>query len=160
MPSILSLRQFKKTLYTSFVEPHFQYCCSARGRCNSTDILQLQRLQNIAAHIVTNSHFDAPSKPLIHSFSWKTIEELINRQANLTVFKSLNSIAPKYLYDILTENSVYATRSLQNTNNDLRLPSRSSAKGKIISFRGAKCWNSLSTEAKQTSSIKAFKCLI
>ena len=67
--------------------------------------------------------------PLIHSFGRKTIEELINRQANLTVFKSLNSIAPKYLYDILTENSVNATRSLQNTNTDLRLPSRSSANG-------------------------------
>ena len=33
-----------KTLYTSIVEPHFQYCCSVWGCCNSTDILQLQRL--------------------------------------------------------------------------------------------------------------------
>ena len=30
-----------KTLYTSIVEPHFQYCCSVWGCCNSTDILQL-----------------------------------------------------------------------------------------------------------------------
>ena len=30
-----------KTLYTSIVEPHFQYCCSVWGYCNSTDILQL-----------------------------------------------------------------------------------------------------------------------
>ena len=33
-----------KTLYTSIVEPHFQYCCSVWSCCNSTDILQLQRL--------------------------------------------------------------------------------------------------------------------
>ena len=45
-----------KTLYTSIVEPHFQYCCSVWGCCNSTDILQLQRLQNRAALIVANSH--------------------------------------------------------------------------------------------------------
>ena len=86
-----------KTLYTSIVEPHFQYCCSVWGCCNSTDILQLQRLHNRAARIVTNSQFDAPSKPRIQSFGWKTIEQLINRQVNITVFKCLNSIAPKYL---------------------------------------------------------------
>ena len=60
-----------KNLYTSIVEPHFQYCCSVWGCCNSTDILQLQRLQNRAARIVTNSQFDAPSKPLIQSLGWK-----------------------------------------------------------------------------------------
>ena len=47
-----------KTLYISIVQPHFQYCCSLWGCCNSTDILQLQRLQNRAARILTNSHFD------------------------------------------------------------------------------------------------------
>ena len=150
-----------KTLYTSIVEPHFQYCCSVWGCCNSTDILQLQRLQNRAARIVTNSHFDAPSKPLIQSLGWKTIEELINRQVNLTVFKCLNSISPKYPCDIFTRNTVNATRSLRKTNTDLRLPLKSSGNGqKRFPFRGTKCWNGLSTEAKQTTSIKAFKCLI
>ena len=150
-----------KTLYTSIVEPHFQYCCSVWGCCNSTDILQLQRLQNRGAHIVINSHFDAPSKPLIQSLGWKTIEELINKQVNLTVFKYLNSIAPKYLCGTFTKNTVSATRSLRNTNTDLRLPLNSSANGqKCFSFRSAKCWNGLSTEAKQTTSIKAFKYLI
>ena len=75
-----------KPLYTSIVEPHFQYCCSVWVCCNSADILQLQRLQSRGARIVTNSHFDAPSNPLIQSLGWKTIEELINRQVHLTVF--------------------------------------------------------------------------
>ena len=29
-----------------------------------------------------------------------------------------------------------------------------------FSFRGTKCWNGLSTEAKETTSVKAFKCLL
>jgi len=37
-----------KTLYTSIVEPHFQYCCAVSGCCDSTDTLKLQRLQNRA----------------------------------------------------------------------------------------------------------------
>ena len=59
---------FVKTLYSSIVEPQFQYCCSVWGCCNSTDILQLQRLQNRAARVVTNSQFDAPSKPFDTKF--------------------------------------------------------------------------------------------
>ena len=74
-----------KTLYTSIVKPHFQYCCSVWGCCSSTDILQFQRLKNRAARIVTNSHFEAPSKPLTQSLGWKAIEELINRQVNLSL---------------------------------------------------------------------------
>ena len=150
-----------RALYSSIVEPHFQYCCSVWGCCNSTDILQLQRLQNRAARIVTNSHFAAPSKPLTQSLCWKTIEELINRQVNLTGFKCLNIIAPKYLCDIFTKNTITATHSIPNANTDLWQPLRSSANGqKCFSFRGAKCWSGLSTEAKQTNSVKAFKCLI
>ena len=123
--------------------------------------LQLQRLKNRAARIVTESHFDAPSTPLIQNLGWKTIQELIYRQVNLTVFKCLNSIAPKCLCDIFTKNTVNATRSLRNTNTDLRLPLRSSAnRQKCFSIRGAKCWNGLSSEAIQTTSIKAFKCLL
>ena len=110
---------------------------------------------------MTNSHFDAPSKPLIQNLGWKTIEELIDRQVNLTVFKCLNNIAPKYLRDIFTKNTVNATRSLRNTNTDLRVPLKSSANGKKrFSLRGAKCWNGLSNEAKNPTSIKAFKRLI
>ena len=52
-------------------------------------------------------------------------------------------------------------KNKEKARTDVRLPLKSSANGqKCFSFRGAKCWNSLSTEAKQASSIKAFKCQI
>ena len=54
-----------KTLYSSILEPHFRYCCSVWGCYSTTDIDQLQKLQNRAARIVTNSSFYAPSRPLI-----------------------------------------------------------------------------------------------
>ena len=70
----------------------------------------------------------------IQSLGWTTIEQLVNRHVNLTVFKSLNSITPKYLSDIFTKNTVNAARSLRNTNTDLRLPFKSSANGQKC------CW--------------------
>ena len=54
-----------KTFYTGIVEPHFRYCCSVWGCAGSSNINQLQKLQNRAARIITNSSFDIPSRPLI-----------------------------------------------------------------------------------------------
>ena len=116
-----------KTLYSSIVESHFQYCCSVWGCCNSTDILQLPRLQNRAARVLTNSQFDAPSKPLIQSLGWQTIGQLIDRQSKLTVFKCLNDLAPRYLSEVFTKNVDCASRNLRNTSTDLRLPLESSS---------------------------------
>ena len=43
------------TLYTGIVEPHLRYCCSVWGCAGSTEINRLQKLQNRAARIITNS---------------------------------------------------------------------------------------------------------
>ena len=72
-----------ETLYTGIVEPHFRYCCSVWGCAGSTDINQLQKLQNRAARIITNSSFDTPSIPLIAELGWQAIEELIDNEAKI-----------------------------------------------------------------------------
>ena len=151
-------RETLKTLYTGIVEPHFRYCCSVLGCCGSTEINQLQKLQNRAARIVTNSSFDTPSRPLIEVLGWKTIEQLISIESETMVFKSLNELAPQYLCGLFTKNSQCSTRTLRNTGTDVRLPKKNSANGqKFFSFRGAKLWNSLSAESKQASSLNSFK---
>ena len=101
-----------ENLYTGIVEPHFRYCCSVWGCCGSTEINQLQKLQNRAARIVTNSSFDAPSRPLITRLSWKTIEQLISYESKTMVFKSLNELAPQCQSSIFKRNSLCSTRCL------------------------------------------------
>ena len=151
-------RETLKTLYAGIVEPHFRYCCSVWGCCGSTEINQLQKLQNRAARIVTNSSFDTPSRPLIEVLGWKTIEQLTSIESETMVFKSLNELAPQYLCGLFTKNSQCSTRTLRNTGTDVRLPKKNSANGqKCFSFRGAKLWNSLSAESKQASSLNSFK---
>ena len=147
-----------KTLYTGIVEPHFRYCCSVWGYCGKTDLNQLQKFQNRAARIVTNSCYDAPSKPLLHKLEWKSIEELIADETKMTVFTSLTDFGPKYVYKMFTKNSRFTERNLRNTTTDLMLPLRKSSVGqKSFSYRGAKLWNSLLTECKETRSLQVFK---
>ena len=118
-----------KTLYSSIVETHFRYCCSVWGCCGTTDINQLQKLQNRAARIVTNSSYDAPSRPLIESLGWMTIREHIDQDSRSMVYKSINGLAPQYMSNLFIRNSTCNSRSLRNTATDLRLPKKTSVDG-------------------------------
>ena len=134
------------------------YCCSVWGYAGSTEIKQLQKLQNRAATIVTKSSYDTPSKNLLKGIGWKTIDELIKIESEIMVYNSLNGLSPQHLCDLLAKNSTFSSHSFRNTKTDLRLPLKRTRNGqKCFSFRGAKLWNSLSAESKQAPSLTIFK---
>ena len=43
---------------------------------------------------MTNSKFDALSRPLIERLGWKTTDKLIVEESNTIVYKSFNELAP------------------------------------------------------------------
>ena len=45
-------------LYSCLVEPYFRYCCPVWGSCGASALDKLQKLQNRASRIVTNSPYD------------------------------------------------------------------------------------------------------
>ena len=112
------------SLYTSIVEPHFRYCYSVWGCAGTTEINRLQKLQNRAARIVTNSSFDTPGNQLIEKLGRKTINELIDIESKTMVFKTLNELAPPYLCSLFRKNSQSTSYRLRNTSTDLRLPKK------------------------------------
>ena len=100
---------------------------------------EINRLQNRAARIVTNSSFDSPSNQLIENLGWKTINEVIDIESKTIVFKSLNELAPPYSSSLLRKNSQSTSYRLRNTSTDLRLPKKGTENGKkSFSFRDAK----------------------
>ena len=104
--------------------------------------LKLQKLQNRAAGITTNSSFDASSKPLIQNLGWKTVTDMIIRESTMMVYTSINNIAPQYMSEIFTRNSQDEARQLRNTDTDLKMPKKKTCNGqKSFSFvRCAKLW--------------------
>ena len=128
------------------------------GCCGISEKNQLQKLQNRAARIITNSSFDAPGIPLVRRLGWKTIEELIAHESELMVFKSIHGLAPDYISDLFTKISQLTSHNLRNTATDLWLPQKGSSSGlKSFSYRGAKTWNSLLTICKQAIATRDFK---
>ena len=102
-------------IYRGIVEPHFRYCCSVWGSCGESRRLTLQKLQNRAARIVTNSSYDAPADALIQQLKWPNIAEIIKRETATIVYKSLNGLAPTYLSNIFSKNSSRRTVKLRNS---------------------------------------------
>ena len=128
------------------------------GCCGVTEKNHLQKLQNRAARIITNSSFDAPGIPLVRRLGWKTIEELIAHESELMVFKSIHGLAPQYMSDLFTKISQLTSHNLRNIATDLWLPQKRSSNGqKSFSYRGAKTWNSLPTKRKQAITERDFK---
>ena len=114
------------------------------GSCwGKTELDQFQKLPNRAAIIVRNSSYDAPSKPLLHKPEWNSIQELIADETKMMVFKSINDFGPKYRYKMFIRNSHLTEGILRNTTS--------------FSYRGAKVWNSLSTECKEARTVRVFK---
>ena len=110
---------------------------------------------------MTNNSYHAPSKPLLQKLEWKAIVELIADETKMMVFKSLNDFGSQYMHNMFTKNSQLSECNLRNTTTDLRLPLRKSTAGqKSFSYRGAKMWNSLSTECKEIRSLHVFKSLL
>ena len=67
-----------QTMYKSLIEPYFRYCCPVWGVCGITAPDKLQKLQNRAARIVTNSpSYNASAFPIIRKLGWQTVNDLI-----------------------------------------------------------------------------------
>ena len=54
-------------MYREIFEPHLSYCCYVWGCCSESKISTLQKIQNRAARIVTNSPYDASAALLIQN---------------------------------------------------------------------------------------------
>ena len=104
----------------------------------------LQKLQNRAARIVTNSSYDAPAANLIEELKWPTVHDVIKQETATIVFKSTSGLAPIYLSTLFTRNSTRDIVNLRNCDTDLLAPRMKTRNGqKAFSFRGAKVWNGL-----------------
>ena len=145
-------------MYRGIVEPHFRYCCSVWGCFGKTRIDNLQKLQNRAARIVTNSSFHVSAADLIKRLGWPTISDIIVSETATIMYKSTNSLAPEYLSELFVQNSAVTTFRLRNTEADLRVPLFKTSNGqKSISFCGSKLWNQLSSDVRLAPSLLTFK---
>ena len=104
------------------VGPHFSYCCLVWGYCSETKLIALQKIQNRAARITTNSPYDAPAVPLLKNLGWPSIRDFIKKETATLTYKALNSLAPQYLGELFNKCSEGSVRNLRSTEINLQIP--------------------------------------
>ena len=86
---------------------------------------------------------------------------MIEFETATMVYKSLHGFAPEYMQLMFTKLSENSSRSLRNTDTDLRIPRFTTSYGqRSFSYRGVTVWNKLSTEIKNAPSLAIFKNLL
>jgi len=97
----------------------FDYCSVFWGNCAKTLSDKLQRLQNRAVRVLTQSNYDADANQLLTELGWDNLET--RSQAEM-VYKSLNGLAPNYLSSkFILRSDVITSYNFRDSDNKLAI---------------------------------------
>ena len=111
------------TIYHGLVQSHFDYCSVVWGNCAKTLSDKLQRLQNRAVRVLTNTCYDADANQLLKELGWENLETRRQKLKAEMVYKSLNGLAPNYLSSRFIQRSdVITAYNLRDSDGKLAIP--------------------------------------
>ena len=99
-------------IYKAIIQPHIDYCSTVWDRLGSTLLDKIQKLQNRAARIVTQSNYYTSASSLVEELGWDNVSTRRKKQKAILMFKTLNNSAPEYLRNLFTDrNTHYSLRN-------------------------------------------------
>ena len=149
-------------IYLGFVQSHFDHCGVVWGNCAKTLSDKLQRLQNRAVRVLTHSSYDADANQLFKELGWDNLETRRQKLKAEMVYKSLNGLAPNYLFSkFILRSDVITSYNLRDSDNKLAIPlPRTNYYKNSFGYSGAVLWNSLLPAARQATSLTDFRRLL
>jgi len=85
------------TVVHAFVTSCIDYCNSLLHGISDYNINRLQRIQNSAARIITNTRKYDHITPILQNLHWLPVRQRIHFKILLITYKSINDMAPEYL---------------------------------------------------------------
>lgn len=148
-----------KTVIHAYVTSKLDANNALLAGTSTTLQIQLQRVQNAAAKLITQKKKHDHVTPLLHDLHWLPIEDRIIFKVLLLTYKALNEAGPVYLRDLFT---IYRPPlNLRSADDPLTLdiPKTNLATygDKAFSVKAAVEWNKLPLDTRSSQSVNSFK---
>ena len=133
------------------------YCLKVWGLTSKQQLHRIQKLQNFSAKVVDGKarKYDHVS-PILNKLQWLNVEQRIQFDLCVAIFKILNNLIPQWLFTLTT---VGSRRDRQTRNdNDLFIPrTLTDLGGRSFLVQGPAIWNTLPNFLKTITNINSFK---
>ncbi len=146
-----------KTLYTSLVLPHFDYCSSILFSNNKEIQNKLQILQNNGMCIILKQNRYTPIENMIRRLEWMTVEQRIVFNVMILIFKIKEKIYPAYLSSLLVYVADAQPYNLRNHQNFRPERCNKANNQNSIFYRELQIFNDLPTQLKTETNLNNFK---
>jgi len=122
------------------------------------------KLQNRAIRVLTHSSYGADANELLTELGWDNLETRRQKLKAEMVYKSLNGLTPNYLSSkFILRGDVITSYNLRGFENKLAIPLPHTNYYKntcSFGYSGAVLWNSLTSAARQATSLTNFRRLL
>ena len=122
-------------IYRSIIEPYFTFCCIVWDSISETQTVNLQKLQNRAARIITGASYSQRSSDVLCELGWMTLETMRKRQKAI-----LNGLAPPYLSEMTIHPSIHPSLPPSQARTNVNMMSTCSREVALFYFTKACSW--------------------
>ena len=145
-------------VYSSLVQPHFDYCNVVWGNCSKNLSSKLQKLQNRASRVLTFSNYDCSSSELFQNLKWSKLVHQRAVSKAIMMHTIVNNTAPEYLTSRFVRRCDLTSYNLRENEYKLAVPQpRTEFFKRSLSYSGSVLWNGLPLEVRQLTSSNIFK---
>ena len=111
-----------KTIYNSLIQPLFDYCDVVWDTVGAVPGTRLQKLNNRAARVITQTGYEVRSSDIRNQLGWSTLDERRQNHKSIMMYKVLNGIAPAYLKRYFSYGADISRCCLRGSGINLSLP--------------------------------------
>ena len=147
-------------LYNSLFSPFLQYGILVWGLTYETYINPVFLLQKRAVRAISFEHYTAPSTPIFSDLKILKLQDLFHLKLLSFVYECVNKISPSCFhsfFELVGSGHQYGTRQVIKSNIFLTQKNTLQYGLRSVRYCGAKCWNNIPVDIKQSPSVSSFR---